>query len=85
MTCGNVFENFERLWREAGLPPAYGLVSRIGHGGGLDVTEPPSISKDNAEIIMPGMILHLEPKLESTAPSSSSRRLFMFAKTGSNF
>jgi Xaa-Pro dipeptidase len=64
MTCGDVFAAFERLWRDAGLPPAYGLVSRIGHGGGLDVTEPPSISKDNPEIIRPGMILHLEPKLE---------------------
>jgi Xaa-Pro aminopeptidase len=64
MTCGDVFAAFERLWRDAGLPPAYGLVSRIGHGGGLDVTEPPSVSKDNPEIIRPGMILHLEPKLE---------------------
>ncbi len=64
MTCGDVFGVFERLWRDAGLPPAYGLVSRIGHGGGLDVTEPPSISRDNPEIIRPGMILHLEPKLE---------------------
>ncbi|TPM14811.1 M24 family metallopeptidase [Mesorhizobium sp. B2-3-5] len=64
MTCGDIFGAFERLWTDAGLPPAYGLVSRIGHGGGLDVTEPPSISKDNPEIIRPGMILHLEPKLE---------------------
>jgi Xaa-Pro aminopeptidase len=64
MTCGDVFRTFEQLWRDAGLPPVYGLVSRIGHGGGLDVTEPPSISKDNPEIIKSGMILHLEPKLE---------------------
>lgn len=64
MTCGCVFDSFERLWRDAGLPPAYGLVSRIGHGGGLDVTEPPSLSKNNPEVIKPGMILHLEPKLE---------------------
>lgn len=64
MTCGDVFADYERLWHDAGLPPAYGLVSRIGHGGGLDVTEPPSISRENPEIIRPGMILHLEPKLE---------------------
>ncbi|RWA69170.1 M24 family metallopeptidase [Mesorhizobium sp.] len=64
MTCGDLFGDFERLWRDAGLPPAYGLVSRIGHGGGLDVTEPPSISKDNPDVITSGMILHLEPKLE---------------------
>ncbi|RWI54671.1 MAG: aminopeptidase P family protein [Mesorhizobium sp.] len=64
MTCGDVFGAFEQLWQDAGLPPAYGLVSRIGHGGGLDITEPPSISKGNPEIIKSGMILHLEPKLE---------------------
>lgn len=64
MTCGDVFANFEQLWSDAGLPPVYGLVSRIGHGGGLDVTEPPSISKDNPDAIEDGMILHLEPKLE---------------------
>lgn len=64
MTCGHVFAAYERLWHEAGLPAAYGLVSRIGHGGGLDVTEPPSISRENPELIRPGMILHLEPKLE---------------------
>jgi Xaa-Pro aminopeptidase len=64
MTCGDVFAMFEGLWRDAGLPPAYGLVSRIGHGGGLDVTEPPSLSKHNPEPVRPGMILHLEPKLE---------------------
>ncbi|MBZ9942410.1 M24 family metallopeptidase [Mesorhizobium sp. BR1-1-13] len=64
MTCGDVFRAFEQLWSDAGLPPAYGLVSRIGHGGGLDVTEPPSLSKGSPEIIRSGMILHLEPKLE---------------------
>jgi Xaa-Pro aminopeptidase len=64
MTCGDIFRSFERLWSDAGLPPAYGLVSRIGHGGGLDVTEPPSIAKENPEVIRPGMVLHLEPKLE---------------------
>jgi Xaa-Pro dipeptidase len=64
MTCGDVFDNYERLWKDARLPTAYGLVSRIGHGGGLDVTEPPSISRDNPAPIAPGMILHLEPKLE---------------------
>jgi Xaa-Pro aminopeptidase len=64
MTCADVFQSFERLWRDAGLPPIYDLVSRIGHGGGLDVTEPPSISRNNPQPILPGMILHLEPKLE---------------------
>jgi Xaa-Pro aminopeptidase len=64
MTCAEVFDNFESLWAEADLGDIYSAVSRIGHGGGLDVTEPPSIAASDQQIIVPGMILHLEPKLE---------------------
>ncbi|WP_352871172.1 M24 family metallopeptidase [Mesorhizobium sp. M1006] len=32
MTCGDVFAALEQLWRDAGLPPPYGLVSRNGPG-----------------------------------------------------
>ncbi|NIA67864.1 aminopeptidase P family protein [Pelagibius litoralis] len=64
MTCGEVFASYERLWAGAGLGAPYGLLSRIGHGGGLGVTEPPSISRGNPEVIKAGMILHIEPKLE---------------------
>lgn len=64
-TCAEVHERFMRLWAEAGLPSVYGAVSRIGHGGGREVTEPPSISRDDNTVIEPGMILHLEPKLEA--------------------
>lgn len=63
-TCSDVYEDFRKLWAQAGLGQPYGAVSRIGHGGGLDVTEPPSISPRDETIIRPGMILHLEPKLE---------------------
>lgn len=85
MTCGDVFGAFEQLWRDAGLPPAYGLVSRIGHGGGLDVTEPPSISKDNPEIIRPGMILHLEPKLEIDGTVFQFEEVIYVRETGIEF
>jgi Xaa-Pro aminopeptidase len=64
MTCGDLYAAFEKLWRDADLPPPYGLISRIGHGGGLDVTEPPSIARNSCVLVQPGMILHLEPKLE---------------------
>jgi|GEM_PF-1669118 len=62
--CCDVFSYFQRLWKEADLGQLYGHVSRIGHGGGLDVTEPPSISAGDQTMIEPGMIFHLEPKLE---------------------
>ncbi|GAA4133367.1 M24 family metallopeptidase [Aminobacter aganoensis] len=64
MRCSELFANYRNLWHDAGLPPSYGLVSRIGHGGGLDVTEPPSIAADSDAAIRAGMILHIEPKLE---------------------
>jgi Xaa-Pro dipeptidase len=64
MTCADVYANFEKMWVEMKPGKLYGAVSRIGHGGGMDVTEPPSLSRTDQEVIRPGMILHIEPKLE---------------------
>ncbi|AYG66068.1 Xaa-Pro peptidase family protein [Rhizobium sp. CCGE531] len=64
MACSDVYGIFEKMWREANLGKLYSHVSRIGHGGGLDVTEPPSLSRTDPTIIQPGMIFHIEPKLE---------------------
>ncbi|MEM5433422.1 Peptidase M24 (plasmid) [Cupriavidus taiwanensis] len=64
MTCADVYANFGRLWNKFKPGQLYGAVSRIGHGGGMDVTEPPSLSSSDHTEIRPGMILHIEPKLE---------------------
>jgi Xaa-Pro dipeptidase len=63
-TGRDIYRHFEMLWADADLGPIYAAASRIGHGGGLDVTEPPSIAPWSDDIIRSGMILHLEPKLE---------------------
>ncbi|WGD51122.1 Xaa-Pro peptidase family protein [Bradyrhizobium sp. CB1650] len=63
-TCGDAYALFETLWKSAGLTKLFG-AGRIGHGGGLDFTEPPSIAPTSAEVIKPGMVLHVEPKLET--------------------
>jgi Xaa-Pro dipeptidase len=63
-TGRDIYRTFERLWETAALGPVYGAASRIGHGGGREVTEPPSIAPWSQELIEAGMILHLEPKLE---------------------
>lgn len=63
MTCAEVYLEFERL-RGSSQKSFYSAVSRIGHGGGLDLTEPPSISRFDETVIQPGMILHIEPKIE---------------------
>ncbi len=36
---------------------------RMGHGSGLDITEPPSVGAHDATVIEPGMVLHIEPKI----------------------
>ena len=64
LRCCDVFNKFQRLWADAALGEIYGQVTRIGHGGGLDVTEPPSVSAADETVIEPGMIFHIEPKLE---------------------
>ena len=63
-TGRDIYQTFERLWGSTGLGPVYSAASRIGHGGGIEVTEPPSIASWSQEVIEAGMILHLEPKLE---------------------
>jgi Xaa-Pro dipeptidase len=37
------------------------LGTRVGHGIGLDITEPPSVSKTDSTIAQPGMVLTIEP------------------------
>lgn len=64
-TGAEIYRRFTELWGKADLGPVYGLASRIGHGGGIEVTEPPSIMQSSREVIESGMILHIEPKLET--------------------
>ena len=56
-----VFEDLARA-SSLGLPSA--TASRIGHGSGLNLTEPPSIGPSSTETLCPGIIIHVEPKYE---------------------
>ena len=84
-TCGDVHRRFVRMWREAELGKVYDKVSRIGHGGGLDVTEPPSIAPNDPTVIAPGMILHLEPKLEQDGAVFQFEEVIYVRQTGAEF
>jgi Xaa-Pro aminopeptidase len=44
-----------------GAGPYAGRLGRIGHGTGLDVSEPPSINADDPAVLEAGMVLYLEP------------------------
>jgi Xaa-Pro aminopeptidase len=36
-------------------------AARVGHGLGLDITEPPSINLTDPTVVQPGMVLTMEP------------------------
>jgi Xaa-Pro dipeptidase len=84
MTCAQVYQEFERL-NEYPTRSFYGAVSRIGHGGGLDVTEPPSISPTDETIIQAGMILHIEPKVEERGAVFQFEEVVAVGPTGVEF
>jgi Xaa-Pro aminopeptidase len=44
-----------------GAGPYAGRLGRIGHGTGLDLSEPPSINADDPAVLEAGMVLYLEP------------------------
>jgi Xaa-Pro aminopeptidase len=50
-------EEFDR----AGVTKYTGRLGRIGHGAGLDLTEPPSINLEDPTVMEPGMVLYVEP------------------------
>ncbi|MEL6774554.1 MAG: Xaa-Pro peptidase family protein [Pseudomonadota bacterium] len=45
----------------AGIVGAEGSVGRLGHGLGLSLTEPPSLTVADETVLAPGMVLTLEP------------------------
>ena len=50
-----------REFEAAGVVEYTGRLGRIGHGAGLDLTEPPSINLEDPTIIQAGMVLYVEP------------------------
>jgi Xaa-Pro aminopeptidase len=85
MTGGDVYRRFETLWIDADLGEVYGLASRIGHGGGMDITEPPSLARDSSEVIEAGMILHIEPKLEQNGAVFQFEEVIHVGPAGNDF
>ncbi|WP_375779102.1 M24 family metallopeptidase [Bradyrhizobium sp. ma5] len=65
MTGGDAFRKCEELASATPLGAPYGGASRIGHGSGIDLTEPPSIMASSEETLRSGMIIHIEPKYET--------------------
>ncbi len=62
--CSELYRLGARAIEEAG----YEMVpsGRIGHGQGLLLTEPPSISADDDTVLEPGMVVSTEPEITMT-------------------
>jgi Xaa-Pro dipeptidase len=52
-------------------------VGRMGHGIGLDITEPPSLAAGDETVLDVGMALTIEPSLVWPAPAGRGRRLMV--------
>lgn len=61
-TCGDISNYLLKILKKSGLNS--NSVGRMGHGLGLQVTEPPSIHSDDKTILKENMIITLEPCFE---------------------
>ncbi|RUV96488.1 MAG: aminopeptidase P family protein [Mesorhizobium sp.] len=70
ITCAEFFNEGTKLWEPLNAGNKFSLITagvkgaRFGHSGGMGVVEPPSLGPDDDVEIRPGMIFHVEPKLE---------------------
>jgi Xaa-Pro dipeptidase len=53
----------DAAYRQMGFVEKGGRSGRMGHGSGLDITEPPSVGSFDHTILKPGMVIHVEPKM----------------------
>ena len=62
VTCADVCNSMLKILKEAGF--ASNNVGRMGHGLGLQLTEPPSIMPQDKTILKENMIITIEPSFE---------------------
>ncbi len=58
-TCGEVDEAARGVLREAGLDEYF--THSTGHGVGIEIHEPPRIAKEQDTVLVPGMVVTIEP------------------------
>ncbi len=59
VSCGEVDEAARRVLRDAGLADAFSHST--GHGVGLEIHEPPRVGTNQANTLLPGMVVTIEP------------------------
>ena len=85
MTGRDVYHIFEKLWSTAGLGANFSATSRIGHTSGLEITEPGSVADWSSELILEGMIYHIEPKYEKNGGVFQFEEVVFVKKDGVEF
>ncbi|KPK04413.1 MAG: peptidase M24 [Anaerolineae bacterium SG8_19] len=61
-TCADIFDSMWRVLTEGGASGH--TVGRLGHGGGMQLTEWPSHTPADQTVLQPEMVLTLEPSLQ---------------------
>ena len=61
-SCSDISNSMMEILKKSGLKS--NSVGRMGHGLGLQVTEPPSIHSDDKTILRENMIITIEPCFE---------------------
>jgi Xaa-Pro dipeptidase len=85
MPCPDVVREFEKLWTPGAFGKPYVSAARIGHGSGIGLTEPPSLMEGSKEVIQAGMVLHLEPKIETDTGVFQVEEVFVVRDHGIEF
>jgi Xaa-Pro aminopeptidase len=62
--------------------PFWRATSRIGHGIGLDITEPPSIRDDVQDPLRPGLVLSIEPRIVAEHGLYQMEELYLVTDAG---
>ncbi|GLR87598.1 hypothetical protein GCM10007857_43090 [Bradyrhizobium iriomotense] len=84
-SCRDVYSKFLRMWKEADLGELFALPGRIGHGDGLDQTEPPSLSATDETVFKAGMIFTVGPKLEKNGAVFQFEEVFLVGHRENEF
>jgi Xaa-Pro aminopeptidase len=75
----------DRAYARMGFVETGGRSGRMGHGSGLDITEPPSVASFDPTILEPGMVIHVEPKMIRPHGCFQLEEVLAVTKTGSEY
>lgn len=68
LTCADIFRIGVKALKDEGLVGTFSeVVGRMGHGQGILVTEPPSLTISDETVLKPGMVISTEPGISGIA------------------